>query len=181
MSNQENINKALEEYRKGNITLDDYLKVCEDNFENKSENVETEPKFSHEISRNSVLNFGDMKLIGDSTENEIYPLIESYLREALTLADIDTDIIGIQIISSRTKGTNKETSDLDVLVEYNNGSLGEDDLFNFLNDEENPLEIDGIRVDFNPITESRSGTIEEWLDRNYDYDKYKEYEDEEEI
>lgn len=29
-------------------------------------------------------------------------------------------------------------------------------------------------MDFNPITPSKSGTIDEWLERNYNYDKYKE-------
>lgn len=44
-----------------------------------------------------------------------------------------------------------------------------------LNDEDEPLIINDIRVDFNPINKERSGSIEEWLERNYDYDKYNNY------
>ena len=49
-----------------------------------------------------------------------------------------------------------------------------------LNDDENQLEIDGIRVDFNPINKDRSGSMEEWIENNYDYDKYNQNKEEEE-
>lgn len=68
----------------------------------------------------------------------------------------------ITLIGSRTKGTAKEGSDLDVLLEYE-GSMKEDDVFNALNGE--PLYIDGIRVDINPIRKEQSGTTEDWLKR----------------
>lgn len=43
-----------------------------------------------------------------------------------------------------------------------------------LNDDEEHLEINGVRVDFYPINKEKSGSMREWLDRNYDYDKYSE-------
>lgn len=48
-----------------------------------------------------------------------------------------------------------------------------------LNDEDEPLIINDIRVDFNPINKERSGSIEEWLERNYDYNRDDEEEEDE--
>lgn len=51
-----------------------------------------------------------------------------------------------------------------------------------LNSDETPLYIDGIRVDFNPINEERSGyTIKTWIEDNYNYNKYNEENEEEEF
>lgn len=107
-------------------------------------------------------------------EEEIYEIIGRFLKTFLIENEINTDIVDFQIIGSRNKGTANSHSDLDVLIEYNNDKFGEDSLYNDLKDKENQLFINGIEVDFNPITATKSGTIEEWLDQNYDYDKYKE-------
>ena len=114
------------------------------------------------------------EIIQGLSEETIYEKIGRYLKSILEEQDINTDIVDFQIIGSRNKGIAKDTSDLDVLIEYNNDRYGEDSIFNILNDEENRLEINGIQVDFNPITPSKSGTIEEWLENNYDYNKYEE-------
>lgn len=178
---QKKIDESLERYRKGEISLDNYIKVCKENAEN--ENLENkESLYDREIYRNNILSFKDKEIIEDYSEDEIYRQIESYLKEVLNLADLDTDIIGIQLIGSRTKGTNKESSDLDVLIEYNNSELKEDNLFNLLNEIEEPLIINGIKVDFNPINIERSGySIESWIDENYNYNKYIEEEEDEEL
>ena len=119
------------------------------------------------------------EIIQGLSEETIYEKIGNYLKSFLEEQDINTDIVDFQIIGSRNKGIAKDMSDLDVLIEYNNDRYGEDSLFNILNDEENGLQINGIPVDFNPITPSKSGTIEEWLENNYDYNKYEEEEIEE--
>ena len=49
---------------------------------------------------------------------------------------------------------------MDVVVEYT-GSTREDDLFNMLH--EDSIYIAGIKVDINPITEGRTGTLETYL------------------
>ena len=113
-------------------------------------------------------------IIKGLSEEEIYEIIGGYLKNVLEENDINTDIVDFQIIGSRNKGLAKDTSDLDVLVEYNNDNYGEDSLFNSLNDEDNGLIINGVAVDFNPITPSKSGTLDEWLENNYDYNKYEE-------
>ena len=60
-----------------------------------------------------------------------------------------------------------------MVVEYD-GDISEDALFNIINEE--PLTIDGIQVDINPITASKSGTLEQYIQRSQEYDaqKYEE-------
>ena len=86
-------------------------------------------------------------------------------------------------VSSRTVSrweNGNNMPDLDVLIEYNNSELREDNLFNLLNDIEEPLIINDVRVDFNPINIERSGyNIKSWLEENYDYNKYIEEEEDE--
>ena len=180
ITKQELIDEALKEYRKDNISLAHSRNVCKNNLQNEN-TKEQNNLYNQEIKRNNILSFKDKEMIENLTEDEIYRKIESYLKESLQLADIDTDIIGIQLVGSRTKGTNKEISDLDVLVEYNNSEIHEDDFFNYLNDEDDRLCINGVKVDFNPINEERSGyNIKSWLKENYNYEKNLETEDAEE-
>ena len=84
------------------------------------------------------------------------------------------EIKGIEIHGSRGRGTAKENSDLDVVVEYQ-GKAKEDGVFNLLNEE--PLYIEGIRVDVNPIRAQETGTLEEYMVKSkaYDQEKLKEY------
>lgn len=104
------------------------------------------------------------------SEDELRVIVEEHVRSAIADADMDAEITGIRFIGSRTTGTARADSDLDVLVEYQ-GTAREDSLFNVLNDEDNRLVIDGITVDINPITPDKSGTIEEFMKRNASYKK----------
>ena len=85
-------------------------------------------------------------------KDEILDIVKSYI-----LDKIDIEIIDIELYGSRTKEAAREDSDLDILLEYK-GNIREDDLFNILND--NPLYIDDIKVDINPIT---GRTIKEYM------------------
>lgn len=104
------------------------------------------------------------------SEEELRVIVDEHVRSAIADADMDAEITGIRFIGSRTTGTARADSDLDVLVEYQ-GTAREDSLFNVLNDEDNRLVIDGITVDINPITPGKSGTIEEFMKRNAGYKK----------
>ena len=73
---------------------------------------------------------------------------------------LDAQIVDVVVSGSRCRGIEQENSDLDVVVEYT-GSTREDDLFNMLH--EDSIYIAGIQVDINPITESRTGTLETYL------------------
>ena len=76
--------------------------------------------------------------------DKIKQIVKSYV-----LDKIDIEIIDIVLYGSRTKESPRKDSDLDILLEYK-GNIREDDLFNILNDD--PLYIDDIKVDINPIT-----------------------------
>lgn len=93
--------------------------------------------------------------------NEIESLVKEFAKEKLhDLGYEDVEIVGVKLYGSRTTGLAHDGSDLDVLLEFK-GNIREDVLFNLLNEE--PLEIDGITLDINPITEGKSGTIEQFL------------------
>ena len=84
--------------------------------------------------------------------DKIKQIVKSYV-----LDKIDIEIIDIELYGSRTKEAARKDSDLDILLEYK-GNIREDDLFNILNDD--PLYIDDIKVDINPIT---GRTIKEYI------------------
>lgn len=109
--------------------------------------------------------------IEDSVKGWFYDTFESDMDG---LSDTPIDIKNLKVIGSRAKGNYNTDSDLDVVLEYDDptDSWREDDVFNMLN--EVPHELNGVKVDINPIKKEDSGTIEEWLDRNYDYDKNEE-------
>ena len=75
----------------------------------------------------------------------------------------DIEIVDLDLHGSRLRGTAKADSDLDVVVQYN-GDIREDTLFDILN--ENPIEIDGIKIDINPIQEN----INDYMSRSNNYD-----------
>ena len=112
---------------------------------------------------------GVIQGLEDYTEQEIKDEVSDYISQ-FGFTPEEFEIEGIRPVGSRVSGTAKEDSDLDVLVQYN-GRMSEDALFNMLNNDEHPLYIDGIRVDINPIRPDKSGTIDEWLERNKDYKK----------
>ena len=87
-----------------------------------------------------------------NNKDEILDIVKSYV-----LDKIDIEIIDIELYGSRTKEAARKDSDLDILLEYK-GNIREDDLFNILNDD--PLYIDDIKVDINPIT---GRTIKEYI------------------
>ena len=87
-----------------------------------------------------------------TNKDEILDIVKSYV-----LDKIDIEIIDIVLYGSRTKESARKDSDLDILLEYK-GNIREDDLFNILNDD--PLYIDDIKVDINPIT---GRTIKEYM------------------
>ena len=92
----------------------------------------------------------------DDIEKTVYAYVQSQIDEY----GLDAEIVDVVVAGSRCRGIEQENSDLDVVVEYT-GSTREDDLFNMLN--EDSIYIAGIQVDINPITESRTGTLETYL------------------
>ena len=93
--------------------------------------------------------------------DEINSMARSYIQEKLEENGIyDVTIKGLELTGSRKSGTARVDSDLDVVVEFE-GDIREDDLFDILN--EDPMYIDDVQVDINPITASKTGTLEEFM------------------
>ena len=105
------------------------------------------------------------------TEDEVLSMVREDIEEKLAADGVDgVRINGMAIHGSRKRGDARPDSDLDVVVEYD-GDISEDGLFNLLNDV--PLTIEGVEVDINPITEGKSGTLEQYMERSRRYDASK--------
>lgn len=98
-------------------------------------------------------------LDGQSAE-DIEKTVYAYVQSQIDEYGLDAKIVDVVVAGSRCRGIEQENSDLDVVVEYT-GSTREDDLFNMLH--EDSIYIAGIKVDINPITEGRTGTLETYL------------------
>lgn len=81
--------------------------------------------------------------------------------------DLDIEIEDIELIGSYTRGENVPSSDLDVLVQYS-GDISDDSLFNIIS--EYNLELDGIKVDVNPINSAKD-SIQDFKERNKGFTK----------
>ena len=105
------------------------------------------------------------------SEQDVLKYVREHFESMLEGTGIDAEIVDMKVIGSRVNGNSDSHSDLDVLLEFK-GDASEDSLFNILNnEEEGRLYIEGIPVDINPITEGKSGTIQEFLERNAGYSK----------
>ena len=93
-------------------------------------------------------------------EIDIEECVAEYVSAKLYENDFDAEIIGVVISGSRCRGLEGKNSDLDVVVQLS-GNEREDDLFNLLH--EDKFRIGGVLVDINPITEYKTGTLEEYL------------------
>ena len=102
------------------------------------------------------------------TEQEVLDIVRGDVQEIFDEAGIDAEIKGMALNGSRMRGDAKADSDLDVVIEYT-GDYKEDALYNLLN--ESPIMIEGVRVDINPITKYKSGTLEQYMERSRKYDE----------
>ena len=101
---------------------------------------------------------------------ELEEQILSDIKAMLGETGFEDELIGIRLVGSYARGEQRPDSDIDVIVEYK-GNSTEDTLFNVLNDEEHRINIGGVDVDINPITEGKSGTLDEWEKRNAGFTK----------
>lgn len=104
--------------------------------------------------------------INGRTQDDIEQTVWAYLQSKLDEYEIDVELLDVVVSGSRCRGLEKAGSDLDVVVEYK-GREHEDDLFNAFN--EDGLMIGGIKVDINPITEGKTGTLATYLPRVESY------------
>lgn len=98
--------------------------------------------------------------INGQTQDDIEQTVWAYLQSKIDEYGIDVELVDVVVSGSRCRGLEKAGSDLDVVVEYK-GREHEDTLFNAFN--EDGLLIGGIKVDINPITEGKTGTLATYL------------------
>lgn len=98
--------------------------------------------------------------INGRTQDDIEQTVWAYLQSKIDEYKIDVELVDVVVSGSRCRGLEKAGSDLDVVVEYK-GREHEDTLFNAFN--EDGLMIGGIKVDINPITEGKTGTLATYL------------------
>ena len=114
------------------------------------------------INNNIKENFG---YSAEELENNFKSDIKNILEENGVDYD-EFEIEDIKLYGSYTTGKNKDTSDLDVIVQYK-GSMREDSAFDLLNSEKLTIvDVNGIEreVDINPINSALSGTIEDHIE-----------------
>ena len=98
--------------------------------------------------------------ISEMNPAEIEETIKCHVQAKIDEYDIDATIIDAVVVGSRCRGLEKDSSDLDVVVELSTNER-EDDLFNAFN--EDGLHIGEVKVDINPITAQHTGTLETYL------------------
>ena len=86
---------------------------------------------------------------------------------------MEAEVVGVVVSGSRCRGIEKAGSDLDMVLEYK-GNVREDTFFDILH--EDGMEIGGVKVDINPITEGKTGTLESYLPAVEEYLSQKQIE-----
>ena len=104
--------------------------------------------------------------ISEMNPAEIEETIKCHVQAKIDEYDIDAIIVDVAVVGSRCRGLEQEESDLDVVVELSTNER-EDDLFHVFN--EDGLHIGSVKVDINPITAQRTGTLETYLPQVEDY------------
>ncbi|WP_195320690.1 YodL domain-containing protein [[Clostridium] symbiosum] len=157
----------------GNIQADDELiPIDYDGLMEKAEQAEM--AHLEERIRNEVPEAAESKVVADfkarteelwngingQTQEDIELTIYAYLQSKIDEYDMDIELVDVAVSGSRCRGLEQDNSDLDVVVEYRGGET-EDFLFNTFN--EDGLSIGGVKVDINPITEGKTGTLGQYL------------------
>lgn len=157
----------------GSIRTDDELiPIDYDGLIEKAEQAEKEQL--EERIRTEVPEAAESKVIADfkarteelfnpvngQTQEDIEMSVYAYLQSKIDEYGMDIELVDMAVTGSRCRGLEEAASDLDVAVEYRGGE-NEDTLFNALN--EDGFTIGGVKVDINPITEGKTGTLGEYL------------------
>ena len=98
--------------------------------------------------------------INGQTPEDVEQTAYAYIKSKIDECEVDAEIVDVIISGSRCRGLESENSDIDIVVEYK-GNEHEDTLFNAFN--EDGLTIGGVKVDINPITEGKTGTLATYL------------------
>ena len=155
---------------KGNIKNDDELIPID--YDGLMEKVEEANEVVQKNQESNIITDFRAKTnavfhdISEMNPTEIEETIKCHVQAKIDEYDIDATIIDAVVVGSRCRGLEKDSSDLDVVVELSTNER-EDDLFNAFN--EDGLHIGDVSVDINPITAQRTGTLETYLPQAEEY------------
>ena len=155
---------------KGNIQREDELIPMD--YDGLMEKAEEANRIIPESTPSSVV--ADFKAktgelfhdISEMNPEEIEETVKCHVQAKIEEYDINATIVDVAVTGSRCRGLEHEGSDLDVVVELSTAER-EDDLFNAFN--EDGLHIGEVKVDINPITAQRTGTLESYLPQVEEY------------
>lgn len=155
---------------KGNIQREDELIPMD--YDGLMEKAEEANRIIPERTPSSVV--ADFKAktgelfhdISEMNPEEIEETVKCHVQAKIEEYDINATIVDVAVTGSRCRGLEHEGSDLDVVVELSTAER-EDDLFNAFN--EDGLHIGEVKVDINPITAQRTGTLESYLPQMEEY------------
>ena len=155
---------------KGNIQREDELIPMD--YDGLMEKAEEANRIIPESTPSSVV--ADFKAktgelfhdISEMNPEEIEETVKCHVQAKIDEYNIDATIVDVAVTGSRCRGLEHEGSDLDVVVELSTAER-EDDLFNAFN--EDGLHIGEVKVDINPITAQRTGTLESYLPQMEEY------------
>jgi predicted nucleotidyltransferase len=98
--------------------------------------------------------------IDGANAESIEAMVRNHVEASIDFFELDAKVVDVVLVGSRCRGIEREDSDVDVVVEFY-GSEREDALFDMLN--EDGLMVGDKRIDINPITEGKTGTLQEYL------------------
>ena len=155
---------------KGNIQREDELIPMD--YDGLMEKAEEANRIIPESTPSSVVDDFRAKTgelfhdISEMNPEEIEETVKCHVQAKIDEYNIDATIVDVAVTGSRCRGLEHESSDLDVVVELSTAER-EDDLFNAFN--EGGLHIGEVKVDINPITAQRTGTLETYLPQVEEY------------
>ena len=154
---------------RGNISDNDELIPID--YDGLMEKVEAADRIEPQV-QGSVVEYFKAKTnelfheISEMNPAEIEETVKCHVQAKLEECGIDAVIVDAVVSGSRCRGLEREGSDLDVVVEISTNER-EDVLFDMFN--EDGLHIGGVKVDINPITAQRTGSLETYLPQVEDY------------
>lgn len=139
--------------------------------------IEGEKKrfYEGELTPTSQIGIREEKLLHGESRQNIEEAILCYAQAELEEAGYEEiTLLAARVYGSRTRETlYREDSDLDVALSYT-GDIREDAFFNLL--QENGMRIAGLKIDINPISLEKTGTLQEYIKRAEQYLDEKEAE-----
>ena len=155
---------------KGNISDKDELIPID--YDGLMEKMEAADRIEPQAQGNVVENFKAktnelFHEISEMNPAEIEEAVRCHVQAKIDDYVIRAEIIDVAVVGSRCRGLEHESSDLDVVVELSTNE-SEDDLFNAFNNDDG-IFIGGVKVDINPITAQKTGSLETYLPQVEEY------------